>query len=309
LWCFVLCCDVLCQQLLQDLKKEKPSFHIEHVCSASSLPQQELAGVGNANGVRQDAAVASSIAPCVSTIHTVFLCCITCLMTLVFRCLPCQVIMHNPGHLFHTDPNGFVVPYKPTDAELAAAAVAKKEKAAEAAALESNHGSLFDHLLKNVLNEQPPAAAAPAQGQQQQTVGSESIVEQMNRLHQEQEQLKQQQAEQEAASWQSRPRSGAVASNGNGKQQQQQAMCDMTPKTEEGRQAKAAFLQQFGKEYGYGGLLDQLYPCEVRSCSVLLLFGHLLCCCKCLLRIVRSRQLPCWCSPAAYIVYMRLRAA
>jgi hypothetical protein len=183
------------------------------------------------------------------------------LLSSAFVCL-CQVVMHNPGHLFRTDPNGFVVPFKPTEAELEAAAVAKTEKAAEAAALDANHGSLFDHLLKNVLNEQPAAApaAAPAAQEQQQKAGSESIVEQMNRLHQEQEQRKQQQEAQEAAAWGRQ----AVSSNGNGKQrQQQQAVCDMTPKTEEGRQAKAAFMQQYGKEYGYGGLLDQLYPCEV----------------------------------------------
>jgi hypothetical protein len=171
-----------------------------------------------------------------------------------------QVVMHNPGHLFRTDPNGFVVPFKPTAAELEAAAVEKKDKAAEAAALDANHGSLFDHLLKNVLNEKPPAAPAAAQ-EPQQKGSSESIVEQMNRLHQEQEQRKQQQEAQEAAAWGSR----SVSTKGNGKQrqQQQQAVCDMTPKTEEGKQAKAAFLQQYGKEYGYGGLLDQLYPCEV----------------------------------------------
>jgi hypothetical protein len=202
--------------------------------------------------------------------------------------------MHNPGHLFRTDPNGFVMPYKPTDDELAAAAVAQKDKAAEAAALESNHGSLFDHLLKNVLNEQPPAPAAPAQQEQQQKAGSESIVEQMNRLHKEQEQRKQQQAAQEAG-WGSRSRSTAVSANGNGKgQQQQQAVCDMTPKTEEGRQAKAAFLKQYGKEYGYGGLLDQLYPCEVCShftCGCICLFVTVLCCiCKACLRDKQVQQ-------------------
>jgi hypothetical protein len=180
-----------------------------------------------------------------------------------------QVVMHNPGHLFRTDPNGFVVPFKPTEAELEAAAVEKKDKAAEAAALDANHGSLFDHLLKSVLNEKPPAAPAAAQ-EPQQKGSSESIVEQMNWLHQEQEQRKQQQEAQEAAAWGSR----SVSTNGNGKQrqQQQQAVCDMTPKTEEGKQAKAAFLQQYGKEYGYGGLLDQLYPCEVRcvdTCNML----------------------------------------
>lgn len=30
-------------------------------------------------------------------------------------------------------------------------------------------------------------------------------------------------------------------------------------------QAKAEFLKRFGREYGYGGLLDQLYPCEVST--------------------------------------------
>lgn len=138
-----------------------------------------------------------------------------------------QVILHNTGHMFRTDPNGFVMPYKPSDQELQEAAAAQRK--AEAAALDSKQGSLFDHLLSNVLKEQPP------QAQQQQPVSSSgqnqsSLVEQMNQLHQQQEQ-RQQLTEKDA--W-------GTSSNGTSKVQQQ-PQCGMTPQSEEQRRVRSCW--------------------------------------------------------------------
>lgn len=170
-----------------------------------------------------------------------------------------QIIIHNPKHSFKVDPNGFVIPVKQTEEEVAAAAQAAK--AAEVAALNSNHGSLFDHLLKNVLGEQQ-AATAPAQQQQQPAAGP--LVEQMNQLHQKQE---------EQTKDLKRPWSNGNG-NGNGKQlqefhqpaqqqQQEQPACTASLLPPDAQAEKQAFLDRYGKDYGYGGLLDSLYPCEV----------------------------------------------
>jgi hypothetical protein len=169
-----------------------------------------------------------------------------------------QIILHNPKHSFKTDPNGFVIPVKQTAEDAAAADAAAK--AAEVAALNSNHGSLFDHLLKNVLGEQP--AAAPEQ--QQQPAAASSLVEQMNQLHQKQEE----QTKDLDRPW----NHGHENGNGNGKQlqemqqqkqQQQQPACTASLLPADAQAEKQAFLERYSKEYGYGGLLDQLYPCEV----------------------------------------------
>lgn len=165
-----------------------------------------------------------------------------------------QIILHNPKHAFQVDPNGFVMPVKQTEEQ--AAAAAKASKAAEAAALNSNQGSLFDHLLKTVLNEQP---AQPPQ--QQQPPSSASLVEQMQQLHQQQE---------ESTKDLKRPWNH-FNGNGNGKQLQQQqveqqreqAACAATALPPGAQEEKQAFLDRYGKQYGYGGMLDQLYPCEV----------------------------------------------
>lgn len=168
-----------------------------------------------------------------------------------------QIVLHNPKHSFKTDPNGFVIPVKQTAEDAAAADAAAK--AAEAAALNSNHGSLFDHLLKNVLGEQP--AAAPEQQQQQRPAAASSLVEQMNQLHQKQEE----QTKDLERPW----NHGHENGNGNGKQlqevqqQQQQPACTASLLPADAQAEKQAFLERYGKEYGYGGLLDQLYPCEV----------------------------------------------
>jgi len=164
-----------------------------------------------------------------------------------------QIIIHNPKHSFKVDPNGFVIPVKQTEEE--AAAAAKAAKAAEAAALNSNHGSLFDHLLKNVLGEQAAGTAA-----QQQPPSSSSLVDQMNQLHNQQE---------EQTKDLNRPWSNG---NGNGKalqqqQQQQQPACTASMLSADAQAEKQAFLSRHGKDYGYGGMLDQLYPCEVRAHS------------------------------------------
>lgn len=136
-----------------------------------------------------------------------------------------QVIMHNPGHLFRTDPNGFVMPYKPSEQELQDAATAQKK--AEAAALNSKQGTLFDHLLSNVLGERPSAAAQ--QQQQPSSSGSNlsqaSLVEQMNQLHRQQAQQQQPSAKD---AW-------GVSSNQNGAGVRPQAQCEMTPQSEEHR--------------------------------------------------------------------------
>lgn len=160
-----------------------------------------------------------------------------------------QIIMHNPNHSFLVDPNGFVVPVKQTEEQ--AAAAAKAAKAKEVAALNSNHGSLFDHLLKNVL------------GEQQQQPAASSLVDQMNHLHEQQE---------EQTKDLKRPWNNGNG-NGNGKQlqglqlqqpQQQQPACTASMLSADAQAEKQAFLGHYGKDYGYGGLLDQLYPCEVR---------------------------------------------
>jgi hypothetical protein len=162
-----------------------------------------------------------------------------------------QIIIHNPKHSFKVDPNGFVIPTKQTEADVAAAAQAAK--AAEVAALNSNHGSLFDHLMTTVLGQE-----------QRQPAVKGDIVEQMNQLHKQQEQetkdLK-------------RPWNHGPATNGNGngadkqlqqqQQQQQQPACTASMLPPDAQAEKQAFLERHGKEYGYGGLLDQLYPCEV----------------------------------------------
>jgi hypothetical protein len=164
-----------------------------------------------------------------------------------------QIIIHNPKHSFKVDPNGFVIPVKQTEADVAAAAQAAK--AAEVAALNSNHGSLFDHLMTNVLGQEQ-------QQQQQQPPAKGALVDQMNQLHQQQEQqtkdLKQ-------------PWNHGAAANGNGngadrqlqQQQQQQPACTASLLPPDAQAEKQAFLERHGKDYGYGGLLDQLYPCEV----------------------------------------------
>jgi hypothetical protein len=164
-----------------------------------------------------------------------------------------QIILHNPKHSFKTDPNGFVIPVKQTAEDAAAADAAAK--AAEVAALNNNHGSLFDHLLKNVLGEQPAAAS---EQQQQPSAAASSLVEQMNQLHQKQE---------EQTKDLDRPWNHGHDENGNGKQllqQQQQPACTASLLPADAQAEKQAFLERYSKEYGYGGLLDQLYPCEVR---------------------------------------------
>jgi hypothetical protein len=180
-----------------------------------------------------------------------------------------QIILHNPKHSFKTDPNGFVIPVKQTAADAAAADAAAK--AAEVAALNSNHGSLFDHLLKNVLGEQP--AAAP---KQQQQPPASSLVEQMNQLHQKQEE----QTKDFDRPW----NHGHENGNGNGKQlqevqqqqkqQQQQPACTASLLPADAQAEKQAFLERYSKEYGYGGLLDQLYPCEVRHLLAAVVCRH-----------------------------------
>jgi hypothetical protein len=165
-----------------------------------------------------------------------------------------QILIHNPKHSFLVDPNGFVVPVKQTEEQAAAAAKAAKEK--EVAALNSNHGSLFDHLLQNVLGEQQ--AAAP---KQQQQPAASSLVDQMNQLHEQQEE----QTKELKRPW----NNGNGNGNGNGKQlqqqqsQQQQPACTASMLPADAQAEKQAFLGHYGKDYGYGGLLDQLYPCEV----------------------------------------------
>lgn len=143
-----------------------------------------------------------------------------------------QIILHNPGHMFRTDPNGFVMAYLPSDKELQDTAASQRK--AEAAALDSKQGTLFDHLLSSVLKQQPPTLL------QQQHANSNgngngrnhsqtSLIEQMNELHQQQEQYKQPAAKD---SW------GASSNNdgnGNGKVQQQ-ADCEITQVSEEQRQ-------------------------------------------------------------------------
>lgn len=163
-----------------------------------------------------------------------------------------QIILHNPKHSFKTDPNGFVIPVKQTAEDAAAADAAAK--AAEVAALNNNHGSLFDHLLKNVLGEQPAAAS---EQQQPPAAAASSLVEQMKQLHQKQE---------EHTKDLDRPWNHGHDQNGNGKQllqQQQQPACTASLLPVDAQAEKQAFLERYSKEYGYGGLLDQLYPCEV----------------------------------------------
>jgi hypothetical protein len=175
-----------------------------------------------------------------------------------------QIILRNPNHSFKTDPNGFVMPFKLSEAELAAAA--DKAKAAEAAVLESKQGSLFDHLLQNVLGEQQqPAGAADA-------APAASLAEQMNQLHSQQKQATKGLARpwasiDDPSSSSSSSSNGNGNGNGDGKHlQQQQPACAAAVLPPEAQAEKAAFLAHYRDMYGYGGQLDELYPCEVRVC-------------------------------------------
>ena len=73
-----------------------------------------------------------------------------------------QIIVGNPNHSFMVDPNGFIIPGPQlSESVLQAQEAAKREVAAT---LESATGSLFEHLMQDVLGgtTPPPAAAAAA---------------------------------------------------------------------------------------------------------------------------------------------------
>jgi hypothetical protein len=138
-----------------------------------------------------------------------------------------QIILGNPGKAFLTDPNGFVIPVNKTEAQQ------KEDAKAAAAALESATGSLFDHLVKDVLGQAPPATSSSSSSSSSNGNGA-------------------------ASSSNGNGTTTSSSSNGTGA-----AAAAAAPVDPALAAAKAAFLEAHGGEYGYKGQIDVLYPCEV----------------------------------------------
>jgi hypothetical protein len=142
-----------------------------------------------------------------------------------------QIILGNPGKAFLTDPNGFVIPVNKT------AEQQKEDAKAAAAALESATGSLFDHLVKEVLGQPAPAGSSSSSNGNGNGNGASSSSSAAS-----------------GAATTTTTTSSSSSSNGTG------AAAPADPAL---AAAKAAFLDQHGAEYGYKGQIDVLYPCEV----------------------------------------------
>ncbi|KXZ42547.1 hypothetical protein GPECTOR_136g630 [Gonium pectorale] len=153
-----------------------------------------------------------------------------------------QVILNNPGMAFATDPNGFVTPTGklPSAGEAARQAA---EKAREVERLQS--GGLFEHLLR-VANV---SSGSSSNGKSKEAQGAAASAP--------------------AAAPAAAPLAARASSNAAAAGLLPHAGAAPTCKAPPGVDAAAyeaarnAFLAAHSAEYGYGGIIDSMYPLEV----------------------------------------------
>ncbi|GIL62185.1 hypothetical protein Vafri_16451 [Volvox africanus] len=157
-----------------------------------------------------------------------------------------NVIANNPGLGFALDPNGFVAPTGPLPSHDAVAAKAAA-KAREVEKLQAGHSGLFDHLLKAANIGSGSGGAAAATGPR---VGGAAAVTTNGNGN----------GAGGSSSGGSPPLSTLMGSAVPGT-----ATCKAPPGVNEAayEAARRQFLEAHSAEYGYGGIIDSLYPKEV----------------------------------------------
>ncbi|GFR48351.1 hypothetical protein Agub_g10238 [Astrephomene gubernaculifera] len=170
-----------------------------------------------------------------------------------------NVILNNPGMAFGADPNGFVTPTgklpPPDEAARAAAA-----KALEAEQLQSGHSGLFEHLMKVANNNNNNNGNSNGHNDKAAPSAAASISTSSSQQHQ------------QPAAAAAAAAAAAVKSVGAGigglfspHPHPHPPVCKAPPGADAAAYevARQRFLEEHGEEYGYGGIIDSLYPSEV----------------------------------------------
>ncbi|KAG2427700.1 hypothetical protein HYH02_014532 [Chlamydomonas schloesseri] len=161
-----------------------------------------------------------------------------------------NVISGNPGMAFGVDPNGFVVPKGRLPSQGEAAAAAEKKKR-EVEALTSGTGGLFERLMKVA-----GGGGAAAKDKDNKAAAAAEPHPSTNGAH--------------ASTLSSSAGHGASASAAAPAKAPAELVkpagsCRAPPGVDAAayEAARRAFLAAHGSEYGYGGVIDELYPKEV----------------------------------------------